>query len=97
MQEKAKITKKMRVFTKGQVVIPVNIRRIYNIDIGDQIEFITVQGGILLKPSKPKQTDRSLTDKLYGIFSDYAGESRLLDKDAINTTTEDGFTHGWNK
>lgn len=97
MQENVKSTKKMKVFPKGQVIIPVSLRRKYNINIGDRIEFVTIQDGILLKPTKHKPTYRSLTEELFGMLSSYAGESDFPDKDAINQAMENGFAAGWDR
>ena len=36
-----KETIKMKVFPKGQVVIPVSLRKKYQIDIGDRIDVIS--------------------------------------------------------
>jgi AbrB family looped-hinge helix DNA binding protein len=97
MQENAKYSKKMKVFPKGQVIIPVDLRRMYNINIGDRIEFVTSQDGILLKPSKQKPYDRSKTDELYGMLRSYAKCKETPGKDAINAITESGFVEGWSE
>ncbi|MBC2741632.1 MAG: AbrB/MazE/SpoVT family DNA-binding domain-containing protein [Desulfosarcina sp.] len=95
MPENAKNPKKMKVFPKGQVIIPVDLRRMYNINIGDRIEFVTFQDGILLKPSKQKPENRSLTDELYGMLRSYVKGKETPGKDAINAITESGFVEGW--
>lgn len=95
MQKIVKSTSKMKVFPKGQVIIPVSLRRKYNINIGDQIEFIDFKDGILLKPSKQKPTGRSVTEELFGMLSSYAVQTVHPDKDAVNRATESGFTDGW--
>ena len=81
MQENVKSSKKMKVFPKGQVIIPVELRRKYNINIGDRIEFITFQDGILLKPSRQKTKHQSSTDELYGILRGYAKKEKYLEKE----------------
>jgi len=95
MNTKAITTRKMKVFPKGQVIIPVQLRRKYNINIGDQIEFSIMQDGILLKPSRDKADDRLLTEKLYGMLSGYARGKAALNKKTINSATESGFVEGW--
>ena len=95
MHQNAKRTKRMKVFPKGQVIIPVDLRRQYNIDIGDQIEFITFQDGILLKPSKKKPVERSLTEDLYGVLHSYVENKKFAEKEAISQATDAGFTNGW--
>ena len=95
MYQDIKSTKKMKVFPKGQVIIPVDLRRKYNINIGDRIEFITSQDGILLKPSKQKPDDRSLTDDLFGVLHSYAKNKEFPGREEISETTEAGFANGW--
>ena len=68
MREITKEPITMKVFPKGQVVIPVALRKKYDINIGDQIDVIPETNGILLKPATKKMTDRSLTDRLFGVF-----------------------------
>lgn len=95
MQENTKSPKKMKVFRKGQVVIPVDLRRRYNIKIGDRIEFLTFKDGIFLKPSSQESEDRSLTDELYGMLRGYVKGKATSGKDAIRLATESGFVEGW--
>ena len=95
MQENVKSSKKMKVFPKGQVIIPVELRRRYNINIGDRIEFITFQDGILLKPSRQKTNHQSSTDELSGILRGYAIKDKFPEKETVNQATESGFAEGW--
>ncbi|MEX1325802.1 MAG: AbrB/MazE/SpoVT family DNA-binding domain-containing protein [Desulfobacterales bacterium] len=88
---------KMKVFPKGQVVIPVSLRKKYQIDIGDRIDVISKSDGILLKPLPKENRQRSLTERLFGIFSDYAAVKTRSTKTDIEKATEAGFTEGWNK
>ncbi len=97
MPQTARKTLKMKIFPKGQVVIPADIRRRYNIEIGDQIEFITSQDGILLKPSKHRKTGRTLTDELFGLLRSYSPEGDLPDKKMVEKATEVGFSSRWFK
>ena len=92
-----KVTIKMKVFPKGQVVIPVSLRKKYQIDIGDRIDVIAKPEGILLKPLAKENRQRSLTERLFGIFSDYAVEKTMPTKTDIEKATEAGFIEGWNK
>lgn len=86
---------KMKVYPKGQVVIPVSLRKKYNIEIGDHIDVIPESGGILLKPEIKEPSTTSLTKQLFGIFNDYAKVLPDLSKDTINASTEDEFSKGW--
>lgn len=85
----------MKVFPKGQVIIPVALRKKYNIEIGDQIDVISAPDGIYLKPTSKKNKKESLTDRLFGIFSEYASGKQKLSKNDIAKATETGFTEGW--
>lgn len=60
---------KMKVFPKGQIVIPVSLRKKYQIEIGDQIDVIPESEGILLKPLAKEQRGKSATGRLFGIFN----------------------------
>jgi len=86
---------KMKVFQKGQVVIPVSLRKKYLIEIGDQIDVIPSPEGILLKPLSKKPSRKSLTERLSGIFTSYAPEKSKPTKADIKKATETGFTKGW--
>ena len=52
-----------RITSKGQLTIPVEIRRRYGLDTGDEVEFIAEDKGTYLVPLKRKK----LTD-LYGVL-----------------------------
>ena len=86
---------KMKVFPKGQVVIPVLLRKKYNIDIGDHIDVIPGSEGILLKPDPKKQAKTSFTKQLFGIFGKYAQQKSILHKTDINKATETEFVRDW--
>ncbi|NOY69086.1 MAG: AbrB/MazE/SpoVT family DNA-binding domain-containing protein [Deltaproteobacteria bacterium] len=88
---------KMKVFPKGQVVIPVALRRKHHIDIGDHIDVVSQSDGILLKPLPAKKGRRSLTDGLSGIFSGYAAKTSMPTRADMQNATEAGFVEGWNK
>jgi len=87
--------KKMKVFQKGQVVIPVSLRKKYDIDIGDHVEVIPSKNGILLKPSPSKKGRGSLTDILFGSFGEYAQKKKPAGKKDIHNATQTGFLEGW--
>lgn len=86
---------KMKIFPKGQVVIPVHLRQKYHIDIGDHIEVISGPDGILLKPLKKKNTKVFLTDQLFGVFNEYSLKKQAPNKDVIAHTMEEGFLEEW--
>ena len=86
---------KMKVFQKGQVVIPISLRKKYQIEIGDQIEIIPESDGILLKSISKGETNKSLTDRLFGIFSTYAASKQALRKKDIQKAMHKGFIEDW--
>lgn len=88
---------KMKIFQKGQVVIPVSLRKKYLIEIGDLIDVIPSPEGILLKPRSRATTPESLTDRLCGIFNQYTSEKTRPSKSEIQKVTEKEFTEGWKK
>ncbi len=88
---------KLKVFPKGQVVIPVSLRKKFNIVIGDRIDVLTSKNGILLRPSPKTETAKTATDSLFGIFKEYAPQKKKLSKNDIQAATHDGFVQGWDK
>jgi AbrB family looped-hinge helix DNA binding protein len=86
---------KMKVFPKGQVVIPASLRKKYKIDIGDHIDVISGPDGILLKPAEKKEKKTSLTASLFGIFYKHSLKKEDINRSDISIATEDGFTEGW--
>jgi AbrB family looped-hinge helix DNA binding protein len=97
MAAQSKESFKMKIFPKGQVVIPVSLRRKYQIDIGDQIDVVAEKDGIMLKPLPNSESKSSLTERLFGIFSTYAHGQAAPTKKDITQATESGFSEGWVK
>ena len=95
MSEALKKSIKMKVFAKGQVVIPISLREKYHIQVGDQIDVVPTEEGILLKSESKGNGPKSKTDQLYGIFSQYARGKRTLEKKDIKSATEIGFSERW--
>lgn len=77
----------MRIFNKGQVVIPAVLRKKYNIKIGDVIEIVPETNAIKLIPTKKE----SLVDKLFGVFASYKEGKALLTEEEIDKVTEEEF------
>jgi len=86
---------KMKVFPKGQVVIPIALRKKYNINIGDQIHAVPEKDGIFLKPSQEGMIRESLTEHLFGVFNIYATAKSELTKKDISNAVKRGFTEGY--
>lgn len=97
MAATSKESVKMKVFPKGQIVIPVALRKKYHIEIGDRVDVISKADGIFLKPVPKKETKESLTDYLFGMFGKYAKGKPKLKKADINRATEAGFIREWGK
>ena len=91
MTATSKESVKMKVFPKGQIVIPVALRKKYHIEIGDRVDVISKADGIFLKPVPKEEKEESLTDYLFGMFEKYAKEKPKLKKADINRATEAGF------
>jgi AbrB family looped-hinge helix DNA binding protein len=91
----SKDSTKRKVFPKGQVVIPVSLRRKYHIKIGDKIDVIPTQEGILLKSAPNGTYKGSLTGRLYGVFADYASKRPDPSKADLSKANEQGFIEGW--
>ena len=97
MPIQSKESYKMKVFPKGQVVIPASLRQKHHINIGDRIDVISAPDGILLKPLPKREREQTLTERLFGIFNGYASGTSEPTKNNIDAATEDGFTDGWKK
>jgi len=88
---------KRKVFPKGQIVIPVALRKKYRIEIGDHVDVIPKADGILIKPMPQKEGKKSLTDSLFGMFGKYTKGKPKPKKADIYRATEVGFIEGWKK
>jgi AbrB family looped-hinge helix DNA binding protein len=97
MPTKSQKAMTMKIFPKGQVVIPVELRRKYHLEIGDHISFVSTDHGILLKPSRKKHGNTSLTDQLFGVFKQHAESKPSITKKDIDDATENNFSRGWPK
>ena len=86
-----------KVFPKGQIVIPVALRKKYHIDIGDHVDVIPKADGILLRPVPKKEEKKSKTESLFGMFRKYAKGKPKLKKADISKATKAGFVEGWEK
>ena len=97
MSPTSKESVKRKVFPKGQIVIPVALRKKYHIEIGDHVDVISKAEGILIKPIPQKEGKKSLTDSLFGMFRKYATGKPKLKKADISRATKAGFVEGWEK
>jgi len=97
MSTSSKESIKMKVFPKGQIVIPIALRKKYHIEIGDQLDVISSRDGILLKPVPKENKKNSLTEQLFGVFGKYAHQTSKINKKDIIRATETEFVEGWSK
>jgi AbrB family looped-hinge helix DNA binding protein len=97
MLSNKKSHRKGKVFQKGQIVIPAELRKQYNIHIGDQVDFVLSNEGILLKPASKYDRKKTSAESLFGISSNHKNIANKLSKKDIRKATEEGFTKGWNK
>jgi AbrB family looped-hinge helix DNA binding protein len=88
---------RMKVFPKGQVVIPVALRKKYRIEVGDHIEVIAEEDGILLKKPAPEVDHRPLTERLDGVFAGYGKGKKPPTRREVASATSSGFSKGWKK
>ncbi|MGA1842076.1 MAG: AbrB/MazE/SpoVT family DNA-binding domain-containing protein [bacterium] len=79
-----------KVFNKGQVVIPVSLRKKYKIRIGEKVNVIEEKDGIKIVPIK----ENTGIEKIQGIFNKYKKKKILTEKN-IEKSTEKGFTEGY--
>ncbi|MFH0728979.1 MAG: AbrB/MazE/SpoVT family DNA-binding domain-containing protein [Pseudomonadota bacterium] len=88
---------KGKVFPKGQVVIPADLRKKYNIQIGGHVDFVLSSEGILMKPILKSDIKEVSAEKLFGIFLTYKKIQDDLSKKDILKATQGGFIEGWRK
>ena len=91
------------VTRKGQVTIPIEIRRRLGIHEGDQIEFSAVDNVVHIKPigngstktslDYPNGSAESVVDQLAGILSDYA--MPWLSEEERHRAEEAAIVEGW--
>jgi len=88
---------KMKVYQKGQIVIPASFRKKYNIEIGDYLDVVPTKNGILIKKVPHDRDKMTMTEKLFGIFSSHAANHEFPGKTKISAAIEEGFLEGWDE
>ncbi len=78
-----------KVFGKGQIVIPVMLRKKLNIKIGDKVNITEENDGVKITPVKQNKPIANLA----GIFNKYA--SQKINDDQINKITENEFIESY--
>lgn len=83
----------MKVFNKGQVVIPSEIRKDLGIEIGDMLEVSIDKND---KSILMIRTDEKKSRQLAGSLSEYNKGNRLPAKKEMRTALSTGMTQGFN-
>ena len=79
----------MKVFNKGQVVIPIHIRKTLGIEIGDMVEVdiaLVPQKQLILR--KPRQIKSAI---LAGCFSNYKNKSAFPSREQMHEALAKGL------
>ncbi len=82
---------KMKIYNKGQVVIPASIRKKYNLNIGDYVDVVVEDDNIRLIPTKKSK----VTDELFGILNEKEFDCPQISENEITKVTEEEFVNGW--
>ncbi len=96
MESDDKESYRMKIFQKGQVVIPAKLRKRYQLEAGARVDVHPRPDGILLRVAPQRTSPKKRTDSLFGIFRDAARRAKLP-KEAVIEATEKGFSEGWKK
>ena len=78
----------MKVFNKGQVVIPVAIRKEFGIEIGDMLDVVADRKG---KCVKLKKVGEMKSQKLAGSLSKYNRRKRFPSRKEMKKALEEGI------
>jgi AbrB family looped-hinge helix DNA binding protein len=82
---------RMKIYNKGQVLIPTSLRKRYNLNIGDYVNVETEDNSIKITPVRKNR----VTDDLFGILAGKSHKTSIPDKEDINTITESEFVKDW--
>ncbi|MBL7014364.1 MAG: AbrB/MazE/SpoVT family DNA-binding domain-containing protein [Candidatus Marinimicrobia bacterium] len=75
----------MKIHNKGQVVIPSDLRKKYNLEIGDEVDFISDESGIHIYPNVSKAN--SLRGSIRDAYQKYGRPSEK----SVNESLEKGL------
>ncbi len=81
----------MKVFSKGQVVIPAEIRRFLGIKPGDHVEIELDRERMAIEVYKPEQYE---AQALAGSLSKYAADKTFPTKKEMDDALRKGLRHG---
>ncbi len=81
----------MKVFNKGQIVIPVAIRKELGVEPGDMMDVSIDQEGQCIKLRKP---DNSVSSELAGALSGFNKRNRFPTRAEMKKALAEGLSHG---
>ena len=81
----------MKVFNKGQIVIPISIRKALGVEPGDMMDVEIDQKGQCIKLKKPI---KSLSSELAGSLSKYNKRKSLPSKKEMIKALAEGLSNG---
>jgi len=81
---------RMKIYNKGQVVIPAELRKKYNLFVGDYVEVLLEDNCIKLMPLR----NVNVVDELFGALKDIKHQDGINDL-MIDKITEDEMIKGW--
>ena len=81
----------MKVFNKGQIVIPAELRRLLDIHIGDQLEVAVDREQRTIELQKPAQLK---SQTLAGSLASYASKKPFPTPSEMQDALAEGLRHG---
>jgi len=73
------------ITSKGQVTVPLPVRQGLGIEPGDQVDFVEVDGGYLLRP---RSKSLASLDGYFGIWSGPTVTIEQMDNDIVTAAAE---------
>lgn len=80
--------------TKGQLVVPKELRDMYGFVPGREVEFVEEPDGLKIKVKKPSGTRRSTAAEVSGMLAAHYHGPVLSDEE-INRRLEEAMRHEW--
>ena len=81
----------MKVYSKGQIVIPANIRHALNIEAGDRLDVRIDRNGGAVQLKKP---EKRLSDSLAGSMTRYAKKKPFPGRQKMEEALVEGLNNG---
>jgi AbrB family looped-hinge helix DNA binding protein len=83
-------TMRTKMYNKGQVIIPAEFRKKYNLSIGDYLEVVPDENCIRLIPIQ----NVAIVDQLFGILRENGRQNEITDL-MIDKITENELNSEW--